>query len=142
MTDADRLAKFADAFRRGFAPEATTEALVCLRDALRNNAKDLIHGNSYETSLEHEDLYGSDALVTSTCLMCYAEWKSGQTKAVHEVNAAFARTTFHVDLNLGQPAGCRWICTGWDELPRDQVRALALELVEETLAARQKAVTL
>ncbi len=137
-------------FRDGFVPVLSTENLMALRDALRDDDKRLIQGS---TSCPPPLMAVQDFPVEAGCALgfmgasenggfCHdangAPNGNNEAATVGETEMFFAKTCFAADQRLGEPAACRWFLNAYDSWDRDEMRRQLLPEVELALAARQE----
>jgi hypothetical protein len=122
-------------FREGFEPVVSTAGLLALRQALLTNDPRLIQGaTTTPPPLRCVELWPVEA----ACMTAFPFWQGDGLETVAEVEEAFARAAFEMDKRLGEPAGCRWLLTWFDETPRaDMIRELLPE-VESALERRRE----
>lgn len=120
-------------WREGLAPQLSTEGLQALDRALRENDARLLQG---ATTTPPPLQCVRDWPVEGACALAYCGWQGENLQTVADVEEYFARACFEVDQALGEPAACRWFLNWFDDTPRDEMRSLLLEEVEQTLAQR------
>lgn len=120
-------------WREGLAPQISTDGLEALGRALREDDARLLQG---ATTTPPPLQCVRDWPVEGACALAYCGWQGENLQTVADVEEYFARACFEVDQALGEPAACRWFLNWFDDTPRDEMRSLLLEEVEQTLAQR------
>lgn len=122
------------AWRQGFAPQLSVEALTALRDALERDDPRLAQS---KTTCPPPLNCCRDWPCEEACPVAYAGWIQGNLQTVEEVEEAFGHLCHEADLQLGNPADCRHFLQWVDATPRDEMRRCLLVEVEAALAARE-----
>jgi hypothetical protein len=129
----ENLTSWQHAFRVGFAPLLSVEALTALADALAKDSPKLIQG---ATCTPPPLVCVGGWPVEAACLIGYAGWRGEGLETVDEVSEYFGRLCKAADDLLGEPAGCRWVLNAWDENPRHEAVPAFLAEVNRELARR------
>lgn len=122
-----------NAWRKGFEPQVSDEALSALRDALYGDDPRLMQG---ATTTPPPMEYVKDWPVEAACAIGYCGWQGDGLYSVGEVEEYFARMCFEADKLLGEPAGCRFFLNTYDDMPREVMRRELLAEVEAALGKR------
>lgn len=120
-------------WRRGFLPQAKTEALESLLTALELNDPRLIR---CATTSPPTLWANQDETVEATCGVGWLIWKDGET-TVGELEEAFAKICYEADLLSGEPAACRWFLNWFDQTPRDEMRRSMIEELRINIQERK-----
>lgn len=123
-------------WREGAAPLLSDEGLFALRDALINDDHRLIQG---ATTIPPPLMCVQDWPVEAACALSYCGWIGDGLKTVGETEEWFARVCFAIDNAVGEPAGCRFLLSWYDETPRDIMRAELLSEVNLVIEQRTDA---
>ncbi len=116
-------------FREGLAPILSDAALDALREALEGDDARLIQGATTIPPFSPGHL---DAEVEAACALAFPLWEGDGLRTVGEVDEAWGRMCFEIDLRLGEPAGCRYLLNWYDTTPREEMRrALLAEIALE-----------
>ena len=130
------VAKWVEVWRKGIAPQLSTEGLGALKAALAADDERLIQG---ATTTPPPLQWVQDWPVEAACLIGFCGAVDGGGLGVATIAATeefFARVCFVADQVLGEPAACRWFLNFWDETPRDEMRRLLLPEVNAELRRR------
>ncbi len=119
-------------WREGIEPLLTTQGLEALRIALVADDVRLLQG---ATCTPPPLMCVQDWPVEAACGLGFCGWIGDGLITVGEVEEYFARMCFEIDTRLGEPAGCRYFLSWFDETPRDQMRS---ELLAEVGFALRK----
>ena len=106
-------------WRDGMEPLVSTEGLVALARALRNDDSRLVQG---ATTTPPPLMCVQDWPVEAACALGFCAWQGDGLETVGEVEEFFARACFEADQRLGEPAACRWFLNWFDDTPRAQMR--------------------
>jgi hypothetical protein len=120
-------------FREGFAPHLSTHALEVLKKALVEDDPRLLQG---ATTSPPPLQCVRDWPVEAACAISFCGWQGEGLKTVEEVEQYFADQCFQADQALGEPAGARWFLNAFDDTPRDEMRRLLAEEIQNILAQR------
>ena len=122
------------AFRVGIAPHLGTAGLMALRDALERDDPRLIQGKTLEPAIEDR---GGDWAPEGACAVAFACWHDleGEPTA-EEVEQRFAEVVTAANEEMGEPLGCSWFVSWFDEVPRSEMRQELLAEVEAVLTER------
>lgn len=136
--DEPRLIDWQVAWREGFLPGISTQALEALRDALERDDQRLMQGGTcYPSPMAWN---AKSWPVGAACAVGYCGWHNGEgIGSVEEVEEFFARLCYDADQRLGEPAGCRYFLNWFDEKPRDFVFTHLLAEVLQNLEDREAA---
>jgi hypothetical protein len=121
-------------FHDGIAPLLSTRALLALKKALAVDDPALIQGATTDPPPQQAV---QDWLVEAACAIAYAGWQGEGLATIGEVEDYFANVCFGADKALGEPAGCRWFLTWFDETPRGPMRLALLAEIDLALASRE-----
>jgi hypothetical protein len=121
-------------FREGIAPLISTRALLALKRALTQDDPALIQGAT-TSPLPLQAV--QDWPVEAACAVAFAGWQGEGLTTIGEVEDYFANICFGADKALGEPAGCRWFLTWFDETPRPEMRLALLAEIDLALAGRE-----
>ena len=118
---------------RAMARHLSVPALQALRLAVATDDKRLLQGATCQPPpLQCVASWPVEA----ACALGYAGWQGDSLHTVAEVEEYFARICAEVDLQLGEPAACRYFLNWYDETPRAEMRAQLLPALDALLAAR------
>lgn len=126
-------------FKRGFAPGLSDAQLESLRSALAADDPRVIQG---ATTTPPPLRAVQDWPVQATCPITWTGWQGGQNPDCTTVGAAeehFARLCFEADRRLGEEAACRWYLNAVDDLPRDEIWAETIRMIDDVLRDRRRA---
>jgi hypothetical protein len=121
---------------RKTAPLLSRQALVALRDALLSDDPRLLQG---ATTTPPPLQCVQDWPVEAACALGYCGWIGEGLETVRQVEEYFARKCNEIDIEIGEPAACRWLLNWFDETPRPEMRAQLLPEVELALASSEAA---
>ena len=117
-------------WRKGVVPLLSREELIILKKALENDDPRLIQG---ATSNPPPLQCVMDWDCEGACLLGFIRWQSRRLITVGDVEEEFADFCFHIDQNIGEPAGCRWLLNHYDETPRNEMIRDFLEEIDVAL---------
>lgn len=120
-------------WRDGLAPSFSTAGLFALRTALLNDDSALAQG---QTTSPPPLACVQDWPCEAADAIGYCGWKGENLTTVGEVEAFFAKSCFEADKRLGEPAGCRYFLTWYDDTPRDNMRSKLLQEIQVVLMQR------
>ncbi len=120
-------------WRKGIAPQLSTNGLKALQAALESDDPRLLQG---ATTTPPPLQCVQDWPVEAACALGYCGWIGEGLESVAEVEEYFAKLCFAIDQTLGEPAACRWFINWTDDTPRDEMRAQLLVEVRRTLTER------
>ena len=120
-------------WREGFAPVLSRKGLGALCEALRVDDPRLTQGS---TTTPPPLMCVQDWPVEAACALGFCGWQGERLFTVGEVEEYFARSCFHADQRLGEPAACRWFLNWFDDTPRDEMREELLGEVERAIEQR------
>jgi hypothetical protein len=121
-------------WRRGIAPNLSTEGLESLARALEQDDPRLLQGNTTEPPPLQ---CVQDWPVEKACGLAWCGWQGDGLGTVIEVEEFFEEVCKRSDVALEEPAGTRWFLNWFDETTRDEMRRLLLPEVRLALAARE-----
>jgi hypothetical protein len=122
------------AWRLGFRPQFSTDALVQLAAALKSDALKLIQG----ATCEPVAICSNNSLpVCRACAIGFLAMIEG-AHTVAEVEERFADACFRADVLLGEPCACRRFLNWFDDQPRHLVLPELLAEIEANLAAAEQ----
>ncbi len=137
-----------EVWRKGFAPQISTEALIGLRDAWERDDPRILQGKT-TTPLR----YVQDWPVEGACSTAYCAAVSNGGFAINDdgsvnKNAAtvaeceefFGRVCFKCDQIMGEPAACAFYLNFHDESPREEVRQSMIAELNDELQRRLAAI--
>lgn len=127
--------KWKDVFRRGLAPQLTSDELETLLTALVNNDPDLIQGKTVEPC--GAGVKG-DEKPKAGCMIGYIIWKCRGANEVRDVQNEFACICCGIDVRLAVLSVNRYLLNFFDETPRDKMRPQLIEEIELELERRKK----
>ncbi|WP_439627567.1 hypothetical protein [Gemmata sp.] len=122
-------------WRDGFAPVISTDRLVAIRDALRDDDPRLIQG---QTASPVPLSVPPTTEAKAACVLGLCAFVGGGPTTTGHVEHVFAALCFDADQRLGEPAACRWFLNWFDDTPRAEMRRELLAEVELVLAGRAK----
>jgi hypothetical protein len=118
-------------FREGILPQLGRAGLLALREALADDAPQLLQGATTDPApmpvCWDWDCQGA-------CPLAFAVWQQHGARSVRAVEDDFAELCFACDRLMGEPAATRWFTTWWDETDRALAVPALLEEVERSLA--------
>jgi hypothetical protein len=123
-------------WRKGVAPQLSTEQLLALKRGLEDNDARLIQR---QTTSPPPLQCVADWPCEAACPIGYAALAAGDARTVGEVEAFFARVAYACDLALGEPGAMGHLVTAYDDWPRWEMRANLEEEVGRALAGRLRA---
>lgn len=120
-------------WRAGFAHAISDRGLNALREALLANDPRLTQGSATNPpALECIQ----DWVVEGADVVAICGWLGEGLATVGEVREYWDRLCYEADVNLGEPAACRWFLNWIDETPRDTMRRELLAEVDLELVRR------
>ncbi len=129
------LPEWVRAWRVGLAPQFSSDELRILQRALREDALDLIQG---QTSVPDADPEHDHEPVCTACALCYPVWKTapGGLMLAGELASAFARIVHEANRRMGYDNALRPFFIFWDESQRSVAREALLKEVNIALCGR------
>lgn len=122
----------------GLLPLLSDAEFAALADGLERNDVDLIHGRTTDPPPLVEFV---DRPCYGACLFSYGPWKARGLVTVGDVEQAFARLCFEVDLRLGEPCASRHLLNPWDgeSLWHDQPQESVMKAMRPVVLAEVRA---
>lgn len=120
-------------WREGLVPLLSTRSLEALRQGLLTDDTRLLQG---ATTDPPPLACVADWPAEGACAIGYCGWQGEGLETVAEVEGFFSRMCFSIDQRVGEPGGCRWFLTWFDETPRDVMRRELLAEIALALSAR------
>lgn len=124
------------AWRKGFLPQFNGQDLSILLEAVENNSKCLIQG---QTTDPFPFTFLSEEKVCGACAISYIGWQSRGMELVGDVEGFFARACHECDMLLGESGGCRYFLNWFDETPTEEAFSeLAKEMKNNILTMERE----
>lgn len=124
--------------RKGVLPHFSDDALAYARHALMARDEMWVQG---ATTSPPPLQCTQDWPIECGCFVALLSWgefttTTGLHPTVGEVEERFAKACYQADLDVGEPAGCRWLLNWHDEDPRDEVKAVLIHELDAELKRR------
>ena len=121
-------------WRKGIAPQLSTEDLCELRGGLKRDDRCLIQGSIAGTTTGDAS---RSMLCEMACAIGYIGWRSRDIRTISGVEEYFAAVSNSASLLLGDPNAMMYFLSWFDQSPRKSVRSSLLEEIDLNLKERE-----